>query len=321
MTYLERLAVELVLGLAAVPEEVRARHGDYLTRSQQPDGGWTGRDGPSDLYYTGFALRSLAVLDVLTPAVRERAASFLRDNLQRRASVVDFFSFLYSAGLLQASGGPDVLADTHAGWQDRIAVELVAFRPPDGGYAKTPTPPAPPSQGGEENRSQGGVKSAGSTYHTFLVALCHELIERPLPEPERVCAFLQSRQREDGGYVEIGPMKRSGTNPTAAAVATLSMLGSSPGEDVATFLLSMASPEGGLRANGRIPAADLLSTFTGLWTLRELGAASRLELGALRRYVEQLAAPTGGFRAGVWDECVDVEYTFYGVGTLGLVQA
>jgi geranylgeranyl transferase type-2 subunit beta len=302
MTYLERLAVELVLGLAAVPEEIRTRHAQYLTRSQERDGGWTGREGPSDLYYTGFALRSLAVLDALTPSVRERAAEFLRSNLQQRASVVDFFSFLYAAGLLQASGGPDVLADTPAGWQDRIATELSSFRTSDGGYAKTPG------------------NSAGSTYHTFLVALCQELIERALPEPGRLCAFLQTRRREDGGYVEIAPMKRSGTNPTAAAVATLRILGAEPGPGVAEFLLSMASPEGGLRANGRIPAADLLSTFTGLWTLRELGQAGQLDRAAIGRFVEQLESPTGGFRAGLWDEQVDVEYTFYGLGTLALLQ-
>jgi hypothetical protein len=26
----------------------------------------------------------------------------------------------------------------------------------------------------------------------------------------------------------------------------------------------------------------------------------------------------GGFRGGLWDEGVDVEYTFYGLGVLGL---
>ena len=42
------------------------------------------------------------------------------------------------------------------------------------------------------------------------------------------------------------------------------------------FLTEMRSEEGGLRANGRIPIADLLSTFTGGWTLYQLGALDRL---------------------------------------------
>ena len=37
--------------------------------------------------------------------------------------------------------------------------------------------------------------------------------------------FLKSRRREDGGFVEIAPMRRSGTNPTAAAVGLFQLLG------------------------------------------------------------------------------------------------
>jgi geranylgeranyl transferase type-2 subunit beta len=303
MTYLERLAVELTLGVAQSPEAVQTLHADYLCRTQRTDGGWAGREGPSDLYYTGFALRSLAVLAALTPEIAERAGGYLRSCLNQRTSVVDFFSFLYSAGLLQAVGGPDLFAEVAAGWQDRIATELTTFRTPDSGYAKTI---------GAAN---------GSTYHTFLVALCHELIDRPLPESERVAAFIQSRRREDGGYVEIGAMKRSGTNPTAAAVGTLKMLGAAIEPGVIEFLVAMASPEGGLRANSRIPAADLLSTFTGLWTLKELAALDRLDIVAARRFAEMLQDSEGGFRAGAWDDRVDVEYTFYGLGTLALTRA
>jgi len=303
MTYLERLAVELTAGLALVAEEARARHRDYLGRAQLADGGWAGREGPSDLYYTGFALRSLGILDALTPEITRRAGEYLNSCRQQRTSVVDFFSFLYSAALLQVSGGPDLLAEVATGWEDRIALELNSFRTPDGGYAKTPG------------------ASSGSTYHTFLVALCHEMIERPLPATECVVDFLQSRQREDGGFVEIGPMRRSGTNPTAAAVATLRMFHQPVGPDVIKFLTSMVGPDGALRANGRIPASDLLSTFTGLWTLHELGAVERIDRPALGRFAEALDHPDGGFRAGLWDNHVDVEYTFYGLGTLALLAA
>ena len=38
---------------------------------QNLDGGWSGREGESDLYYTGFALRGLAVLQGLTPELCE----------------------------------------------------------------------------------------------------------------------------------------------------------------------------------------------------------------------------------------------------------
>src|SRR6266566_2987919 len=72
--YLPRLTARLGDGLAALPEAFRARHAGYLKSAQNPDGGWPGREGGSDLYYTGFALRGLAVLGELTPDVAGRTA-------------------------------------------------------------------------------------------------------------------------------------------------------------------------------------------------------------------------------------------------------
>ena len=150
-----------------------------------------------------------------------------------------------------------------------------------------------------------------------------EEIDRPLPEPEKTLAFVRSRQREDGGYVEIPPMKRSGTNPTAAAQAVIQILESNASKErdeaTADFLLNLVSFEGGILANNRIPMADLLSTFTGLWTLHELDALKQLDVAKALRYVQSLERPEGGFLAGLWDESVDVEYTFYGLASLALL--
>src|SRR5262249_8587518 len=149
--YLPRLTNRLADGLARLPQAVRDRHAAYLRAAQNADGGFSGREGGSDLYYTGFALRSLAGLDALAPEVCERAACFLRASLARQASVVDFFSLLYACLLVQAGGGPDVLAGAPADWPERVAGTLESFRMSDGGYAKFPE------------------ASSGSTYHTFLV--------------------------------------------------------------------------------------------------------------------------------------------------------
>src|SRR5262249_28433943 len=109
--YLWRLTARLADGIARLPQAVRDRHAAYLRIAQNADGGFSGREGGSDLYYTGFALRGLAVLDALTPEVCARAAGFLRGSLARQTSVVDFFSLLYACLLVQLGGGPDVLAD------------------------------------------------------------------------------------------------------------------------------------------------------------------------------------------------------------------
>jgi geranylgeranyl transferase type-2 subunit beta len=307
-TYLQDLMTRLSGGLARLPEAARAPHVRFLGGLQNPDGGFPGREGGSDLYYTAFALRGLAVLGALTPEIATRAADFLKQSLTQQTSVVDFFSLLYACALVQLGGGPDVLAESPADWPRRVADLLESFRTGDGGYAKS-----------------AGAQS-GSTYHTFLVALSYQLLGREVPDPARAAEFVLARRREDGGFVEIGAMRRSGTNPTAAAVGVLQMLRPDAlgdvWEGVVDYLTEMMSEEeGGYRANGRVPAADLLSSFTACWTLHRLGAADRIDAPAVRGYVEDLQQSTGGFLGGLWDERCDAEYTFYGLGTLALLPA
>jgi geranylgeranyl transferase type-2 subunit beta len=299
--YLVRLTTRLSEGLARLPAETRARHQRYLGAAQNADGGFSGREGGSDFYYTAFGLRGLAVLDSLTPDICRRSATFLRDCLTRDVSVIDLFSLLYSAFLAELAGEP-VLPPHPDPWRQNVLALLESCRAPDEGYAKTP--------GGR----------SGSVYHTFLVCLCHELLSEPIPCPDKLIAFVESRKRQDGGYVEIAPMKRSGTNPTAAAIGVLTMLeGIDEGtiRTAAEFLRSVQSQEGGFRGNTRAPVADLLSTFTAAWTLQDL-ETDAFDQSRCLTFATSCEMPGGGFRGGLWDDRADVEYTFYGLGCLAL---
>lgn len=302
--YLLDLANRLAEGLTRWQEDFRARHIAYLRSAQNPDGGFSGREGGSDLYYTGFGLRGLAVLRALTPDICERTAPFLRHSLTQQASVVDFFSLLYAALLVELSG-VEILSGAPADWPDRVAATLETFRTADGGYAKS-------------------VGSAsGSTYHSFLVGLCYQLLGKDVPRLEELVQFIHARRREDGGFVEIAPMRRGGTNPTAGAIGALQLIGDGLTDEirdgVIEFLARMPGMEGGLRANDRAPLSDLLSTFTGAWTLAQLRALDRLATAEVRDFAMSLELPSGGFRGGVWDDRADVEYTFYGLGVLALL--
>ncbi|MFO0906032.1 MAG: prenyltransferase/squalene oxidase repeat-containing protein [Pirellulales bacterium] len=305
MNYLAELTVRLAAGLGNLPESDRARHVRYLRAAQQPDGGFAGREGGSDLYYTSFGLRGLAVLGELHGDAAQRAASFLRGRLSGRESIVDFLSLIYSARLLADAAGCDPMADAAPAWRDAVAQSLAQLRRPDGGYAKGPE------------------GHASSTYHTFLVVLCLQLIEREVPAPEQVVAFIRSQSCHDGGgFREIRAGKRAGTNPTAAAVGTLRALNALTADDresTLDFLVEMQNDEGGLRANTRIPIADLLSTFTGLVTLIDLQGLPEIDVAAALRFVRGLEMTTGGFHGASWDPAHDVEYTFYGLGCRALL--
>jgi geranylgeranyl transferase type-2 subunit beta len=302
--YLEELTLRLAQGMVRLSEPFRARHAHFFKAAQRGDGGFAGREGASDLYYTGFALRGLALVGELDGEAARRAALFLKSRMSGQAPIVDFLSLLYGASLLQSAADIDIFADAPTGWRAAVAETLERFRRADGGYAKT----------------HDGQSS--STYHTFLFVLANQLIDRPPSEPDRLVEFVRSRQRDDGGFVEIGPMRKSGTNPTAAAVGLLKILDAldeSTRQTTIDFLADMQGEEGGLTANTRIPLADVLSTFTGLLTLGDLGANGEIDRTAARRFVESMELAGGGFRGGAWDEGTDVEYTFYGLAALALL--
>src|SRR5260370_29271117 len=94
-SYLLHLTIRLTEGISRLPEDIRRRHSAYLATCQNSDGGFSGREGGSDLYYTGFGLRGLAVLNALTAEICILAAGYLHPHFTGQASVVDFFSLPY----------------------------------------------------------------------------------------------------------------------------------------------------------------------------------------------------------------------------------
>ncbi|MCH5373925.1 MAG: beta-hydroxylase, partial [Planctomycetes bacterium] len=65
LSYLGQLTLRFAGGMAELPESLRERHASFLAAAQQPDGGFAGREGGSDVYYTSFGLRSLSMLGKL----------------------------------------------------------------------------------------------------------------------------------------------------------------------------------------------------------------------------------------------------------------
>ncbi len=304
MTYLGNLTLRLAAGATKLSEAFRGRHVRFLLDAQAGDGGFTGREGEGDLYYTGFALRGLALLGGLTLDVASDAARFLGERLGTKMPSVDFLSLVQSTVILEATHGIDIFADSGHDRLSAVTDVLQRLRRDDGGYAKS----AP-------NRPS-------STYHTFLSVGCLQLIGAPVDETERLVELVCRRQRDDGGFVELDPLPHGGTNPTAAAIGLLRMLDvlkDRVRHRAIDFLAKMQNAEGGLRANTRIPVADLLSTFTGLVALVDLDALDTIDPARARRYAETLSQPEGGYRGGLWDDAADVEYTFYGIGVSALL--
>ena len=287
-----------------LPDSIRDPHAQFVLARQRLDGGWAGREGESDLYYTGFALRSLAILGLLTGQVADDAGRFLVARTAHQESIIDLLSLVYGAALIEASTEKNPLSSVALNWESRVSVLLTSLRRDDGGFSRIDT------------------SRVSSTYQTFLVSICLELLGYPLPPDDPCVGFLLSQRRDDGGFLEVRVAKRSGTNPTAAAIGalrTLLALDVLVANEAAEFLVELQSDEGGFQANTRMPLPDLLSTFTSCVTLWETDSLDRVDTMGAWKYGLGMARADGGFAGFELDPAEDVEYTFYGLGLLSLL--
>ncbi|MFO7900775.1 MAG: prenyltransferase/squalene oxidase repeat-containing protein [Planctomycetota bacterium] len=281
--YLDGLDKALAGGVSNLSKAFGRARGEYVRSRQCDDGGFRGRRGGSDIYYTDLALRTLALVEPRSDAFH-RAAGFVANLQGGPKDIVECFSRLNSVRLLRAAG------------------EDLPGGPPD-------------------CRPRVDARQAG-TYDLFLGALCCRMLAEPFPETEEAVQRVRSCGCPDGGFGQtVGGTGQ--TNATAAAVGVLAMADALTTEDAgraAEFLAAMQTPTGGLAAHEGAPEPDLLSTFTALVTLSVLDRLEQINLPAVGRFVRAMAGPDGGFRACRSDPETDVEYSYYGLGTAALLR-
>ncbi len=284
------------------------RHRDFLMRSFQLPGGWAGRQGPPNPYYTGFGLRGLFLLEGLSPELLRASGRFLQRLPFSHLAPADVFAVI----LVQPILGEVILPPR------RVITFLAQLVRPDGGFAAT------------------AASSEGSVFATFLAVEavtvvnavlqenCGEFGTGTFPSAEQILGFLLARQRRDGGFAEASAAPLGAVPTTVAALATLRLLEVSAQEAVkraCDFIVHQQDLSGGFRVGSLAPAPDLLSTALGLLALADF---NYLKCGQLRNplpFIEGCESPSGGYRSDPTDETPDVEYTFYGVLARGICEA
>lgn len=281
-------------GLAGLSGKFHARHAGFVAGLQCHDGGWPARQGGSDLYYTSFALRCMDLLRHDDPPATTRAAGFVSRVLAPE-NLADLFCFLSAQEMLVRRGSLKLSNVGAARKKCAAALRLLpAWKDP----------------------SQAG------TYDIFLASECWKLLGEKMPDDEEAVRRLLDRQRADGGFSDSESGILSGANPTAAAVMFLSDRGRLDGERAGKamrFIGTMQKADGGFGAHGGAPCSDLLSTFTGLVALWRLDAPGAADLSGAARFLKLVACAEGGFRGTAQDDTTDVEYTYYGLGTAGIL--
>ncbi|HOF87171.1 MAG TPA: prenyltransferase/squalene oxidase repeat-containing protein [Armatimonadota bacterium] len=278
--YLATLDRLLADGVTRLPRPFVARQVRFIERRQGADGGFPGRQGGADLYYTDFALRVLTLCAPDSPAV-PRAARYLA-ACPAPTDLVHVCAALHSRRLLRRCGyhvGRDVpgvlppFPPLDSAYRIFLAALCCALRGEPFPHQETAVRRLRALRGGD-----GGF--AG--------------------QPGEACGQTNATAAALGA---LALWARLGEEDTAATV----------------FLAGMQAEDGGLRAHAALAAGDLLSTFTGLLTLATLGDMAALRLGEVGRFTRGLACPDGGFRGAPGDAEADSEYTFYGLGTLALL--
>jgi len=305
ISFFTRLTLRLAAGVEGLDGEERLRVASFFRSRQDSSGGFTGRQGGADIYYTSFAVRGLGLLGELdVPGLETYLVQKIEESREASFSCTEMISLFFAVHLWEGYSGRTLLGDG-------LLDQFERFRRPDGGYASS-------------------EKAAfSSTYHTFLVLGLQEHLVPDFPlDEEELYRFLQKRQRSDGGFVELEPLRHSGTNPTVAGLGLLACLRdrtvSAPlREKALRYLKGCQTPDGGFQANKRIPTADLLSTFTALSMFYEAEYEDQINLAAARNFVQSLKreVPDGlGYVGGPWDHEPDVEYTFYGLAADCLIK-
>lgn len=298
IAYLDLLEGVLRTGLEEVGGALKQSQAQFVLCRQQPGGGFPGRRGGADLYYTDFALRLLALVPP-DPAALSPTASYVAQP-HPLADAIQCFNLLNCRRLL-AQLGHDVPLDTGP-----VLKTLRRQCLCDGGYSRPGS-------------------STASAYHTFLAALCYEMLEdEAMPQVEEALEAIARLQGRDGGFREQLSEGVEQTNATAAAVAFLLLqeaLTEQQARRAVAFLTKLQGRDGGFLAHPTAPCGDLLSTFTALATLAGLDGLDRLDLPSVARFLRHTACPEGGFKAARADTEPDIEYTYYGLGCLALIHA
>jgi hypothetical protein len=276
--------------LRGIREEGVADIVRYVCAQQRPDGGFRGRSGASDLYYTVFGLSVLAALNAELPeAPVRRYLDAFGDGM-----TLDFVHLASGARCRAALSGDSDIESARV-----LLRRMEAHRAADGTYHHL-LPHAP----------------RGTVYGSFLAFLAGEEVGDGVPRPGALLAGIRGLRTADGGYANAPEVAAGTTTATAAAVLLQHWVAGAGDEAAVAALLACECARGGFLASAQAPGPDLLSTATALYALRVAGripAAVEPHLG----FVEALWADEGGFRGHPADPLADCEYTFYALLALG----
>jgi prenyltransferase beta subunit len=272
----------------------------FITKQLNPDGGFKGRSGQSDLYYTVFGIESLLALGA--EIQKKHVLNYLLKF--HDGSSLDL---VHLACLARCRADLSQTQDARLKTQDArlgsgIVRNIERCRCSDGAY----------------NISAGFPH--GSAYGCFLAFGAYQDLNIEMQNTAAIVDCVKSLQTPDGAYSNDRIIQIGSTTATAAALAVLHYLNQPIDSRSTNWLLSRLQPQGGFVATA-IPGwectADLLSTATALHALSLAGVPIDSIKKQCLNFLNTLWSDEGSFRSSSTDDTLDCEYTYYGLLALG----
>ncbi len=276
---------------SAVAPEVAPGVVRFMAGSIDTDGGFKGRDGKSDIYYTVFGLETLIALG--GDFSREAILGFVNGVMEKSPGDLVHLT----AGIRCYATLMEGQIETSV--RQKLIGAMEPFRSQDGGFAN------------------GVHEENGTAYGCFLGVAAYQDLQTELPGSDEVLRCLESLAIPGGGFTNNRNIDVASSNATAAAMVALNHLGHPADQKNLDWLFTQYREVGGFVAMPLAPFPDLLTTATSLHALSVGGYPIESVKGACRRFVNSLRSETGGFRGHCLDAMADCEYTYYGLLALG----
>ncbi len=305
----------------------------FIAGQFNEDGGFKGRSGQSDLYYTVFGVEALLALGVEVD--RARIAMYLR-----QFGDGDSLDLVHLACLARCWADVSESQGVHieAPLRDGILQRLEGYRCPDGGYSN----------------SSGAQR--GTIYGCFLALGAYQDLNWDMDDVTALARrggladCVESLRTSDGAYSNDPTIRIGATPATAAALTILHYLNKPISGASVEWLLSQLHPKGGFVPWRGLPAReitarpvpseacpepsrkvegmavphagsfgmpDLLSTATALHALALAGVSLDKISERCLDFLDSLWSAEGAFRGSWADPTLDCEYTYYGLLSLG----
>ena len=266
----------------------------YIYTQVNPDGGFKGRDSRSDLYYSLFGLECMQALDI-TPDWK-KVENFLIPFYQNKS--LDFIHLICLIRCFNKIPGLEKKREK----QITLFKRLNNFMDDDNGYKLSAT------------------DKYNSVYAAFLAFLSSVESQIGMPRLDALMQCIEKAKSMDNAYASQPGLRNGTVTVTAAASLLISNFEHLKNNNLFDWLFQQYSPHGGFRASPLAPIPDLLSTGTALFALHY----QKIDLAKIKKqtfdFVESVWHDNGGFCGHLFEEKPDIEYTFYGLLSLGVLS-